>query len=261
MNVLIIAPHPDDEVLGCGGTIAKRASQGHNVYVCVVTKGGEPLFHEKDVEQVRSECREADRLLGVKETFFLDYPAVRLEEVPRYLLNNGILKAVQSVRPDEVYLPHRGDMQLDHKMIVDAAMVALRPKYEHVISRIYSYETLSETGWDLPNVVNEFIPTVYEDISDTLRRNGVKIPEGSVLYDFDAFNGEIMTATVYYVSGNTVDKTVAVSNENATKEEIEEAVLRLQKGGAVRGETLSVREFAMLADALSEIRERRCEAR
>ena len=168
MNVLIIAPHPDDEVLGCGGTIAKRASQGHNVYVCVVTKGGEPLFHEKDVEQVRSECREADRLLGVKETFFLDYPAVRLEEVPRYLLNNGILKAVQSVRPDEVYLPHRGDMQLDHKMIVDAAMVALRPKYEHVISRIYSYETLSETGWDLPNVVNEFIPTVYEDIMETM---------------------------------------------------------------------------------------------
>ncbi|MBO5570794.1 MAG: PIG-L family deacetylase [Clostridia bacterium] len=170
MNVLIIAPHPDDEVLGCGGTIAKRASQGHNVYVCVVTKGGEPLFHEKDVEQVRSECREADRLLGVKETFFLDYPAVRLEEVPRYLLNNGILKAVQSVRPDEVYLPHRGDMQLDHKMIVDAAMVALRPKYEHVISRIYSYETLSETGWDLPNVVNEFIPTVYEDIMETMEK-------------------------------------------------------------------------------------------
>ena len=170
MNVLIIAPHPDDEVLGCGGTIAKRASQGHNVYVCVVTKGGEPLFHEKDVEQVRSECREADRLLGVKETIFLDYPAVRLEEVPRYLLNNGILKAVQSVRPDEVYLRHRGDMQLDHKMIVDAAMVALRPKYEHVISRIYSYETLSETGWDLPNVVNEFIPTVYEDIMETMEK-------------------------------------------------------------------------------------------
>ena len=170
MNVLIIAPHPDDEVLGCGGTIAKRASQGHNVYVCVVTKGVEPLFHEKDVEQVRAECREADRILGVKETFFLDYPAVRLEEVPRYQLNSGILKAIQSVSPDEVYLPHRGDMQMDHKMIVDAAMVALRPKYEHVISRIYSYETLSETGWDLPNVVNEFIPTVYEDIMETMEK-------------------------------------------------------------------------------------------
>ena len=170
MNVLIMAPHPDDEVLGCGGTIAKRAALGHKVYVCVVTKGGEPLFHAKDVAKVRAECREADRFLGVKETLFLDYPAVRLEEVPRYQLNDGILKVIQTVKPDEVYLPHRGDMQLDHKMIVDAAMVALRPKYEHAVQRIYAYETLSETGWDIPNAGNEFIPTVYEDITETLER-------------------------------------------------------------------------------------------
>ena len=170
MNVLVIAPHPDDEILGVGGTIAKRAFNGDNVYVCVVTKAGEPLFREELVEQGRKECREADRLLGIKETFFLDFPAVRLEEVPRYKLNDGLMQAVQKVKPDEVYIPHRGDMQLDHKMIVDAVMVALRPKYDHVVKRIYAYETLSETGWDIPNTVNEFIPTVYEDISDTLEK-------------------------------------------------------------------------------------------
>ena len=60
MNVLVIAPHPDDEILGTGGTIAKRAAQGHDVYVCIVTKGCEPLFHEKYVEKGRSECRKAD---------------------------------------------------------------------------------------------------------------------------------------------------------------------------------------------------------
>lgn len=168
MNVLVIAPHPDDEILGVGGTIAKRVTQGHKVYVCVVTKAGEPLFREELVEQTRGECRKADQLLGVRETFFLDFPAVRLEEVPRFKLNEGLSQAVQSVKPDEVYIPHRGDMQLDHKMIVDAVMVALRPKYEHVVRRVYAYETLSETGWDIPNTVNEFIPTVYEDISDTL---------------------------------------------------------------------------------------------
>ncbi len=168
MNVLIIAPHPDDEVLGVGGTIAKRANNGDNVYVCVVTKAGEPLFSSELVEQGRSECREADKFLGVKETFFLDFPAVRLEEVPRYKLNEGLMQAVQRVKPDEVYIPHRGDMQLDHKMIVDAVMVALRPKYDHIVKRIYAYETLSETGWDIPNTVNEFIPNVYEDISETL---------------------------------------------------------------------------------------------
>ena len=170
MNVLVIAPHPDDEILGCGGTIANRVAAGHNVYVCIVTKGCEPLFHEEYVEQGRSECRESDRYLGVKETFFLDFPAAMLEEVPRYKLNDGINAIVQRIKPDEVFIPHRGDMQIDHKMVVDASMVALRPKYDHKVKRIYAYETLSETGWDIPNTVNEFIPTVYEDISDTLEK-------------------------------------------------------------------------------------------
>ena len=165
MKVLVIAPHPDDEVIGVGGTIARRAKEGHEVYVCVVTKAFPPLFSEEIVEQARNECREADKLLGAVETSFLDFPAVTLETVPRHELNGGILKTIQRINPDEVYIPHRGDMQLDHKM-----MVALRPKYEHVVKRIYAYETLSETGWDIPNTVNEFIPTVYEDITETLDR-------------------------------------------------------------------------------------------
>ncbi len=93
-----------------------------------------------------------------------------LEEVPRYELNDGILGVIQRIKPEEVYVPHRGDMQIDHKIVVDAAMVALRPKYSHKVKRIYAYETLSETGWDIPNVMNEFIPTVYEDISDTINK-------------------------------------------------------------------------------------------
>ena len=170
MKVLVLAPHPDDEVIGVGGTIAKRAAEGHEVYVCVVTKAYPPLFKDEEmVERARRECREADKSLGVIETSFLDFPAVALETVPRYELNGGILRTVRRINPDEVYIPHRGDMQLDHKMVVDAAMVALRPKYDHVVKRIYAYETLSETGWDIPNTTNEFIPTVYEDITDFLQ--------------------------------------------------------------------------------------------
>lgn len=170
MNILIIAPHPDDEILGVGGTIAKYAFRGDDVYVCVVTKGQLPLFEPDGVRLVRNECEYADKLLGVKNTFFLDFPAAMLEEVPRHKLNDEITKVIQMVQPDEVYLPHRGDMQLDHKMIVDASMVGLRPRYNHVVSRIYAYETLSETGWDIPNTVNEFIPTVYNDISSYLEK-------------------------------------------------------------------------------------------
>lgn len=167
MKVLVIAPHPDDEIIGVGGTISKRCKAGDEVFVCVVTKGVEPLFPAEVVNRTREECRKADKMLGVKETIFLDFPSVMLETVPRYELNGKITEIIQSVQPDEVYIPHRGDMQLDHQMVVDSAMVGVRPKYAHVVKRVYAYETLSETGWNIPNVQNEFIPTVYEDITDT----------------------------------------------------------------------------------------------
>ncbi len=167
MRVLVIAPHPDDELIGAGGTIAKRSRRGDEVYVCVVTKGTPPIFSEDFIEQGRNECRMADTMLGVKQTIFLDLPAVMLETVPRYQLNGKIDEVVKKIKPDEVYIPHRGDMQIDHQMVVDASMVALRPKFSHVVKRIYAYETLSETGWNIPNAANEFIPTVYEDITDT----------------------------------------------------------------------------------------------
>lgn len=170
MRILIVAPHPDDEVLGCGGVMAKYADQGHEVYAAVVTKGWEPLFPEEDTVRTREDCRKSDKSLGAKETIFMDFPSVKLEEVPRVELTGAFTKLIQGIRPDIVYIPHRGDMQLDHKITVDAAMVSLRPRYEHVVKKILMYETLSETGWDVPNAENQFIPNVYEDISEYLPR-------------------------------------------------------------------------------------------
>ncbi len=167
---MVIAPHPDDEILGCGGSIAKHASSGDDVFVVVVTKGEPPIFSEDIVERGRNECREADALLGVRETIFMDFPAVKLEEVARYELNDRFIRMIQTYYPEVVYIPHRGDMQLDHKLTVDAAMVALRPKYEHRVRIIYAYETVSETGWDIPNTTNEFIPNCYNDISEYMDR-------------------------------------------------------------------------------------------
>ena len=205
MKVLIIAPHPDDEVLGCGGTIAKYASQGAEVYVAVVTKGCEPLFSGESVNQVREECRKADAYLGAKETIFMDFPAAMLEEVPRYQLNEVFIKLIQEIRPELVYLPHRGDMQLDHKMTVDAAMVALRPKYAHVVKRIYTYETLSETGWDIPNTVNEFIPTSYNEITGFLdmKEEAMKMFRSQIAEYPNARSAESIRALAVY-RGTTV---------------------------------------------------------
>ncbi len=168
MNIMVIAPHRDDEIIGVGGTIAKYSSQGDFVFVCVLTHGVEPICKPELDEKIKSECVEADKLLGVKKTIFLDFPAAMLETIPRNVINDALTKTIQEIEPDIVYIPHRGDMQLDHKLTVDAAMVALRPKYSHVVKKIYAYETLSETGWDVPNVTNQFIPTSYNNITDYL---------------------------------------------------------------------------------------------
>ena len=168
-KILVVAPHPDDEVLGVGGTIAKRCRCGDQVYVCIVTKGQQPMFSKESVAQVRSEAVAAHQMLGVAETIFLDLPAVLLDTLPQAEVNAKIGELVSRILPDEVYIPHFGDIHKDHFIVAEACMVALRPKYQHKVSKIYAYETLSETGWHIPNATNQFTPTVYEDITDTLQ--------------------------------------------------------------------------------------------
>jgi LmbE family N-acetylglucosaminyl deacetylase len=165
MKTLIFAPHPDDEVLGVGGTIAKRVRNDDVVYVCIVTRGVEPLIDDKGVAEVRQEAKEAHSLLGIKETIYLDFPAAMLETAKRYEMNARIFDVICDIKPNEVFIPHWGDMQKDHQIVSESVMVALRPKNTHVVSKIYAYETLSETGWNIPNGQNAFVPNAYFDIS------------------------------------------------------------------------------------------------
>lgn len=169
-RILVIAPHPDDEILGCGGTMIKHIEAGNEVYVCIVTKGQMPLFRPDIVEQTRNEAHACHAKIGIKKTYFLDFPAVMIEKENRYEVNEKIHDVIMEIKPDEVYIPHWGDMQKDHQIVAEACMVALRPKYEPKIRKIYSYETLSETGWNAPNIQNEFIPNVYVNIDNVLNK-------------------------------------------------------------------------------------------
>lgn len=168
MNILVIAPHADDEILGVGGTLAKYRSNGDKIYVCIATRGAKPLFDDEYMDNLRKETLLAHNLMGVEKSFFLELPSVMLEQIPRHEINDKISKVVQEVKPDIVYIPHFGDMQKDHQIIAEAAMVAVRPKYEHKVKEVYSYETLSETEWNNPHSANAFMPNVYNDISEYL---------------------------------------------------------------------------------------------
>ncbi len=175
MNILVFAPHPDDEILGVGGVMAREISRGNKVFVCIVTRGKPPIF-EVSAEEANLphnhyyEIKSAHDLLGITKTFFLQYPAAMLETAPRYELNQSILDVINEVNPEVVYMPHFGDMQKDHELTTNAIMIAVRPKGNHHINKVYSYETLSETEWNIPHNKNVFIPNTYINIDGFLKQ-------------------------------------------------------------------------------------------
>lgn len=169
-RVLVIAPHPDDEVLGAGGTIARLSDAGAEVVVGVVSRGGPPLFDPTAVEQVRGEAQAAHAHLGVARTAFLSQPAARLDEVPHHRLNQAIADLLREVSPDTLLLPFVGDIHLDHQLTFLSGMVAARPHRASFPSRILCYETLSETNWNAPLLSPTFAPNVFVDIAAQLER-------------------------------------------------------------------------------------------
>ncbi len=162
MKVLVFAPHNDDEVLGAGGTIAKYAGQGHDVTVCEVTT----CPYTELAERIKDEARAAHNILGVRETIFLDLPVVALRDIPTAQLNKSFDDIVRKIKPEIAFIPHIGDMHVDHQDTAAAAMVALRPFSCPQLKAVYAYEALSESEWNTPNAVNAFIPTVWSDITD-----------------------------------------------------------------------------------------------
>lgn len=159
MKLLIIAPHHDDEVLGVGGTIAKYAAERAEVYVAIVTEGN------------ASECAEAKaahKLLGVKETIFLSFPAAELDTVPHRDVNIKLCDLISEIKPELLFIPFIGDIHLDHQRIFLSSLVAARPNNPNAPKAIYAYETLSETNWYAPHVTANFVPNVFIDISEYL---------------------------------------------------------------------------------------------
>jgi LmbE family N-acetylglucosaminyl deacetylase len=169
MKVLVVSPHPDDEVLGVGGTIARLVSEANDVTVTIVTKGWEPLFPDSQVEQVRAEARAANEILGVKSLRFMDLPVTKLNEEPKHKLNKEFEKLMSEEKPEIVFLPFGGDLQEDHRQVFEASMVALRPAVSRkYVKRILCYETVSETHWSAAHVESCFEPQLWVDISNHL---------------------------------------------------------------------------------------------
>ena len=169
-RALVIAPHPDDEVLGCGGTMARLAAGGAEVHVAIVTRGSAPRFNAAHVKTVEAEARRAHQALGIAQTHFLDFPAAELDRVSHADLNVEMTRLVSGIEPDTLFLPFIGDVHLDHQLVFTSGMVAARPNGPEYPVRIYAYETLSETNWHASGITPAFNPNVFVDITGFLER-------------------------------------------------------------------------------------------
>lgn len=169
-RTLVIAPHPDDEVLGAGGTIARLAAQGNDVFVAVVTEGKPPIYDQPSVAAVRAEAHEAHRILGVTDTRWLGFPAAALSETSHSALNAALFEVMRSVSPQTLLIPFLGDMHIDHQLIFLSSLVSARPHHPGYPKVILAYETLSETNWNAPYVTPGFVPNVFIDISQHIER-------------------------------------------------------------------------------------------
>jgi LmbE family N-acetylglucosaminyl deacetylase len=165
-RLLVIAPHPDDEILGVGGTMARFARSGGKVTVLTVAAHKPPLYPPEVHAQTVAEARQAHAAIGVSESVFLDYPAVCMSETPVHELNAAIHQVVRRVEPHILLFPY-WDRHVDHRLVFDAVMVAARPVgVGRGIKLVAAYETLSETHWNAPHIEPNFTPNWCVDITE-----------------------------------------------------------------------------------------------
>ncbi|OLE60253.1 MAG: hypothetical protein AUG74_16075, partial [Bacteroidetes bacterium 13_1_20CM_4_60_6] len=161
--MLVIAAHPDDEVLGCGGTLALHARAGDEVHAAIACEGESLRYGPEGVGQCHH-MQQAAQTLGLQDLRLLGFPDQRLDTITLTDIIAPLEQRVREVRPDIVYCQYGGDVNRDHELLFKAALVATRPT-ENCIGAIYAFDTASSTEWAFPR---SFVPDMWVDISHTL---------------------------------------------------------------------------------------------
>lgn len=169
-RVLVVAPHPDDETIGAGGTIAKFTAEGHEVAVLIVSGHLPPLYKQADYDKTVEEAHRAFAILGVSHSRFLEIPATRIGLEPVSEVNGRIADVVKEIGPQIVLCPFP-DRHIDHRLVFESVMVATRPVGPgRGIELLAAYETLSETHWNAPHMEPNFVPNWVVDITEYIQR-------------------------------------------------------------------------------------------
>lgn len=174
-KILVVVAHPDDEILACGATIAGLSAAGHECYTLILGEGKTSRLDSRDKEMVSdeldelsSEIKEANALIGVKKVFTCNFPDNRFDNVDLLDIIKEIEKIKVLVQPEIIYTHHSGDMNIDHQITHQAVLTATRPMAGECVKKIYACEVPSATEWNSYSHESVFIPNVFVDVSKTI---------------------------------------------------------------------------------------------
>ena len=184
MKILIIVAHPDDEVLGMGGTIKKLTKQGHNVKIVILATGitsrrssdysnstdyksDEKIKNttKKQLKELQKDAKNASKILGVTKLDMMEFPDNEMDKITNLEVTKRIEKIIDEFKPEIIYTHSEYDLNVDHRIIHNAVITATRPTQKFIVKKVITFEVPSSTEW---NFSKKFIPNIFVDISKEL---------------------------------------------------------------------------------------------
>lgn len=174
-KILVISAHPDDEVLGMGGTIAKLTQAGNEVYVLIVTDGSSSQYRDSDelneiIEDKKQETKACADVLGIKQVLYGELPDMKLDSTPHISINQVIENTIDRIQPEIVYTHFWGDVNMDHQQVYKSTLVAVRPVMGQIVKELYCYRVPSSTEWTPNKADTMFMPNVFVNINDVVEQ-------------------------------------------------------------------------------------------
>lgn len=176
MNILVVAAHPDDEVLGCGATIARMYNEGHTVKIAILGEGITSRYRDRQsadtslLKELKTCSRQALRQLGVEDVEYFDLPDNRFDSLPLLDITKRVEALIEGFCPEVIFTQHPGDLNLDHALTARAVLTASRPLVGQCVKDIYAFEIPSSTEWAFNQLGKPFEPNLFYDITATLDR-------------------------------------------------------------------------------------------
>ena len=167
-RVLVIGAHPDDEVLGCGGTIARHAYYGDQVFIAILAEGMmaradqlKDSSYRDALDKLKADSKRASTILGANEIHHYDFPDNRMDSVDLLDVIKTVEECIGRFKPDVIYTHHGGDLNIDHAIVAKAVVTASRPLPDRVVPEVYAFEVLSSTEWEFSSDGDFFHPNCF----------------------------------------------------------------------------------------------------